>query len=159
MKKQTKTQTTQACSLKREKRRVVLLSIGGFFASSAPLAVLLILRWERYVSVPAGGLRLCLGGGIIALLLLLKVLGRLHLPSRITLMAVALTMTYLLEAVLSDLSLILWAALIGEALDAFLFSPMLKRARERVAQLRGADATAGAVEELLKKYVGGGKSV
>lgn len=147
--------TKTAASIRREKRRVILLSVLGFLATLLPLLSLLLLRWERYTAVSGGALRLCLGGGVIALLMLLKVMGKLKLPSRLTVFALSLVLVYLLEALIADLSLILWMAMLGEALDAFLFAPLLRRARERLGRLRQADVTADAVEELLKNYRGG----
>lgn len=144
-----------AAALRRERVRLALFSLGGFLSAFLPLATLLLLRWERYTAVPAGGVRLTLGGLVIALLLLLGVLGKLKLPSRPTVLAVALALSYLLEAVLAELSLILWVALFGEALDAFLFTPLIRRSRARIERLATANATADAVGELLKMHTGG----
>ena len=143
-------------SLKKEKAKLGFLVIGGFLSSVLPLAILLFYKWEEYVtSVPGGAIRLSLGGGIIAALILLKVLGKLKLPSRLCVMVIALCMVYLLEALLQDLSLILLVATVGEAADAFLFSPFARRARERIAVIKQADATSDRVEELLKTYMKG----
>ena len=134
---------------RRERLRIALLTVGGFLFSVLPLASLLLLRWERYTALPAGGVRLSVGGIFIALLLLLKVMGKLKLPSRLTVMTVALILAYLLEALLCDLTLVLWAALIGEALDTLVFSPLLTRARARLSRLTQADATADALASAL----------
>ncbi len=141
--------------LRSEKRKLFFLCAGGFLASILPLVALLILRWEEYTAVPGGAVRLCFGGAAIAALIAMKVLGKLKLPSRLTVMVIALVLVYLLEAMISDLTLILWTAILGEALDTFLFSPFAKRTRERIAIEKQADATADKVEELLKQYVKG----
>lgn len=140
--------------IRRERWRIALLTVGGFLASVAPPATLLLLRWDRYTAIPAGGVRLTVGGILIAAMLLLKVMGKLKLPSRMTVMAIALILSYLLEALLSDLSLVLWAALIGEALDALVSSPLLSRARARLERLEQADVTAVAMESLLHSNQG-----
>ena len=143
-------------SLKKEKAKLGFLVIGGFLSSVLPLAILLLYKWEEYVtSVPGGAVRLSLGGGMIVALILLKVLGKLKLPSRLCVMAVSLCMVYLLEALLADLSLILWVATAGEAVDAFLFAPFARRVRERISIAKQADATADRVEEMLKTYMKG----
>lgn len=139
--------------LKKDKRKLFFLVLGGFLASTLPLLTLLIIRWEDYTALPGGAVRLCFGGGVIAALILLKVLGKLKLPSRLTVMVVALLLVYLLEAMIADLTLILWVAILGEALDAFLFAPFAKRIRARIAIEKQADATADKVEELLKNYI------
>ena len=143
-------------SLRGDRAKLFFLCVGGFLSSTVPLLSLLLIKWEEYVtSVPGGAVRLSLGGGIIAALILLKVLGKLKLPSRLCVMVIALGMVYLLEALLSDLSLILWVATAGEAMDAFLFAPFARRVRERIAIAKQADATADRVEEMLKTYVKG----
>ena len=143
-------------SLRGERAKLFFLVVGGFLASIIPLASLMVIKWEDYVSaVPGGAVKLSLGGGIIAALVLLKVLGKLRLPSRLCVMVIALVMVYLLEALLQDLSLILWVAIAGEAVDAFLFAPFARRVRERIAIAKQADATADRVEEMLKTYMKG----
>ncbi|MBE6588819.1 MAG: hypothetical protein E7643_01450 [Ruminococcaceae bacterium] len=156
----TKTKNEKGTSLKKERAKLFFLTVGGFLASVLPLCVLFCVKWETYVtSVPGGAVRLSLGGGLIAVLMLLKVLGKIKLPSRLCVMAISLVFVYLLEAVLSDLSLILWVAIAGEAVDAFLFSPFASRVRERIKLAKQADATADRVEEMLKSYIGGRNAV
>ena len=67
----------------------------------------------------------------------------------------SLVAVYLLEAVLRDLALVLWMATLGEAADAFLFAPFVRRTRKSISIMQQADATADRVEELLKTYVKG----
>ena len=156
MKKQRNEEEKKKDLLKKERAKLFFLVTGGFLSSVMPLVVLFFMKWDEYVTaVPGGAIRLSLGGGIIGILILLKVLGKMKLPSRLCVMAVALVMVYLLEAVLRDLSLILWVAIAGEAMDAFLFSPFARRVRERIAIAKQADATADRVEELLRAYMKG----
>lgn len=153
MKKERKTDAHG--KLKKEKRKLFFLCVGGFLASALPLFSLLVLRWDTYTSVPGGAVRLCFGGAAIALLILLKVLGKIKLPSRLCVMGISLVLVYLLEGLLADLTLILWVALIGEATDALFFAPLAKKTRKRIEVACQADATADRVEELLKTYAGG----
>lgn len=148
-----------AAPKKRHNRTLLFfLCLGGFLSSVTPLLVLMIVKWDVYTAIPGGSIRLCAGGMFVAALLLYKVMGKAKLPSRLTVFAVALVLSYLLAALLSDLTLILWMSLLGEALDTFLFAPAAKRVRSRIEREKCADATAGRVEELLKNYVGGNKS-
>lgn len=152
----TKSQNKRNPTLRGERTKLFFLTFFGFLFSILPLAILFALRWEEYVTaVPGGAIRLSLGGGMIAVLILLKVLGKLKLPSRLCVMVIALAAVYLLEALLADMSLILWMAIIGEAVDTFLFAPFVRRTRERISVMKQADATADRVEELLKTYVKG----
>ena len=142
-------------TLKGEKGRLFSLYTAGFLASTVPLLTLLIMKWGEYTKEPGTDIKLCFGAVAVVILLALKVLGKLKLPSRFTMMAVALVIVYLLESLLSDLTLILLVATIGEAVDSFLFSPFAKRCKERIERMKQADATADRVEELLKQYTKG----
>ena len=156
-KKQSMKQSMKRSEKKKPTARSLCVRLGvlyvlSFLATTLPLGVLFLSRIDRYVAVPAGGVRLALGGGLVALFLCLKVLGKLRMPSRLTFFAVSLLLCYLLEAVLTDLSLLLWAALIGEVIDAWLLSPWVKRTRERLSRTRQANDTADAIGEVLRKY-------
>lgn len=142
-------------TLRGEKTKYFFLCMFGFLASTLPLAALLGMKWDEYTAEPGSGIKLCFGAVVIVILLALKVLGKLKLPSRVTVMAVSLILVYLLEALLADLTLILLVATIGEAVDAFIFAPFAKRCKERIGVMKQADATADRVEELLKQYTKG----
>ena len=163
MKQKSKQKTKQRHEKKKPSPRALCLRLGvlyvlSFLSTVLPLTILFLSRIDCYVAVPAGGLRLAIGGGLIAFLLALKVLGKLRIPSRLTGFAVALLLCYLLEAVLTDLSLILWAALIGEVIDAWILSPWVKRTRDRLARARQASDTADAIGEVLRKYAREGRT-
>ncbi len=142
-------------TLRGEKTKYFFLCMFGFFSSTLPLAALLGMKWDAYTAEPGSGIKLGFGAVAILILMVLKVLGKLKLPSRVTVMAIALVIVYLLEALLADLTLILFVSTIGEAVDSFLFSPFAKRCRERIDRMKQADATADRVEELLKQYTKG----
>ena len=152
---------TEKNEKKKDKKQILrglktkhfFLCVGGFLSSILPLLVLMALKWEDYTDIPGGAVRLCFGGVAVAALVAMKVIGKIKLPSRLTVMVIALLLVYLLEALLADLALILWVAIIGEAVDAFLFAPFAKRMREKISIAKQADATADRVEELLKQYV------
>lgn len=127
----------------RGRFKLMLLEAGGFLASSLPLVGLLLARWEHYVQVPLGGVRLCFGGGVIVLLLWKKAMGKLRMPRRATVLVLALALSYLLEAMLSELPRILWAALAGELADAWLFARPAARLRARLEAARGESGGEG----------------
>ena len=139
-------------TLRGEKAKYFFLCMFGFLSSTVPLAALLGMKWDEYTAEPGSGIKLCFGAVMIAVLLALKVLGKLKLPSRFTTMVISLILVYLLEALLADLTLILPVATVGEAVDAFIFAPFAKRCKERIGRMKQADATADRVEELLKQY-------
>ena len=142
-----------------QKVKCVLLSIGSFLASVAPILTIVLLKWDVYTKQSYGGtVKLCLGGLLALLFLFLKVIGKLRMPRRIVLFGVVFGMSWLLQTMLEDLFLLSGMALFGELVDYIFFQTALKRAREALRIGKTADATAGKVEELLKKYTEGDRA-
>ena len=141
----------------KNKAKLFFVHCGGFLASATPLAVVFFFNLDRYVQSTRDGWKLGLGGGIVAVLLLLKVLGRLKLPGHVTTVAVITLLSWLLSSLLSDLTLLCTAYLVGEGLDALFFRRAAKRLREAAVAEQQADATASRVEEMLKTYIGNGR--
>ena len=137
--------------------KLLFLELGGFLASVAPLITVLILNRERYVQTSAATFRLLAGGAILLILLLLKALAKLRITSSVTTISIVMVLSYLLQPILSDLTLLCGAYLVGEILDLLLFRSRAKALRESIAAQRASDATAGRVEELLKTYIGNGR--
>lgn len=136
------------------KIRLRLLQIGSFLASVAPIATCLYLRWDVYTTTPAATLKLCGGGAIAAVFVILKLVGALHMPRRVVLFGTVFMMAYLLEAILSDLILLSGLALLGELLDLIFFQTAIKSTKEKILISKTADATATQVEEVVKRYIG-----
>lgn len=139
----------------KNKMKLFLMECGGFLASVIPLAVVFFLNLDRYVQSTRDGWKLGFGGMIVAVLILLKVLGKLRLPSHITTVAVVTLLSWLLSSLLKDLTLLCAAYLVGEILDALIFRRTAKRLREAIQMEKQADATASRVEDLLKTYING----
>lgn len=123
------------------RRRLFFLRAGSFTVSAAPLTVLLILRFPRYAATPGQTVRLGAGCLVLCLFLLLKVLGKLKVPGRVTVFATVFLLSYLLSALLTDLTLLSGAALLGEALDLCLFSAPLAETGAELSAARQALAT------------------
>lgn len=136
------------------KRRLVFLSLGSFIVSVAPLLICITANWGRYVKTPGDAVSLGLGGMLAAIFLLLKVLGKLKMPSRVVLYGVVFIMAYLFEALLSDLVLLSGMALLGETVDFIFFQRAIRTAKENILVGKTADATATQVEAIVKKYIG-----
>ncbi len=141
----------------KNKTKLFFMEGGGFLASVTPLAVVFFLNLERYVQSTRDGWKLGFGGIIVAVLILLKVLGKLKLPSHVTTVAVVTLLSWLLSSLLADLTLLCSMYLVGEILDAIIFRRSAKKLREKIQTEKQADATAGRVEELLKTYMGNGR--
>lgn len=143
---------------KRLKAWLLFLRLGGLIATVAPLAVTLILKRGEYFTTPAESVKLGLGALLALLFIGLKALGKIKIPRGIVAYGVVFLLSYLLESVLSDLLLLSGMALLGEILDLLFFRSAIKRTEKKLALTEQAsttsEATAVAVEELLKKYSG-----
>lgn len=139
------------------KMRLFWLELFGFLASFLPLLTVLVLNWDRYVATYAAGVKLAAGGVIVGILLLFKTLGKLKLPGSVTVVAAVMLLSYLLQPILSDLTLLSGAYLVGEVIDLIFFRRRARALREEIAAERAADATVGRVEELLKSYAENGR--
>jgi hypothetical protein len=87
--------------------------------------------------------------------LLLKVIGKLKLPSRIMTYSTVLLLSYLLDAVLEDLIVLSFLALVGELIDLIFFQAPIKRIKEEIHTGKIADATSRQIEGLFEQYFRG----
>ena len=125
--------------------------------SVLPLFTLFIINRDRYMATPSGTVKLCLGGILILMFAALNVLGRLKNTKRILVYTALVFLSWFLESVLHDLTLILMMAWLGELLDLIIFQPILKRIEEQRVVDKTADATAAKVEEMIQTYIGNGR--
>ena len=135
-----------------------ILQLCSFLFSIGPLAVVFFLNREKYIGSPDVSpqqtVKLCTGAIIIIIFVMFKVLGKIKVPSRIVTFAIVFALSYLLEAVLTDLFLLSGMALLGEALDLIFFKRAVANARENITVGKTADATADKVREVLSEYMG-----
>ena len=139
------------------KARLVWLYIGSFIVSIAPLVVCLALNWKDYTKTPGDTVKLTLGGIIVAVLLFMKVIGKLKMPRRVVAFGIVFVMAYLLQSILNDLLLLSGRALLGEFVDFAIFQRAIKKTRENILVGKTADRTTEQVEEVIKKYIGNGR--
>lgn len=96
----------------------ILLQIGGYLISIAPLAVILGLKWDTYTATTTSTISLGVGGAISLVLILIKSLGKV--PKNIHPIikyVVALVLVFALDPIIQDLKILLSAAIIGELID------------------------------------------
>ena len=136
------------------RKRLVLLYVLSFLVTVAPILICFTVKWDDYVATPEDGVKLCAGGVIAAVLLLLAVIGKLHVPSRIVAYTAVVILAYLLQAVLDDLLLISGMVLLGEFLDCILFKRAIRVTREDILVEKAANATSAQVEKVIEKYIG-----
>lgn len=139
------------------KIRLAWLYIGSFLVSIAPLVVCFAINWKDYTKTPGDTVKLAFGGAIIAVLLFMKVIGKLRMPRRVVAFGIAFIMSYLLQAVLKDLILLTGMALLGEFIDYLIFQRAIRITKENILVGKTADKTTEQVEEVIKKYIGNGR--
>ena len=120
--------------------------------SIAPVTVYALVNWDRYVTTVSEGVRLGCGGAMLLIIVLLKITGRLKMPSRTALFGLVFILSYLLQAVLNDLLILSFLALVGELMDS-LCGIFIRRAREERQRTKNAEATAKEIRKALNGRV------
>lgn len=136
------------------KRRLALLYIGSFIASIGPLAAFVGTNIERYIGGPRDAVKLSLGGILIVILLLVKVIGKLKMPRGVVGSAVVLVLAFLLEAIAKDIKMLSLMWFIGAFADLCFFDGAKKRTKEDIIICKTADKTAKQVVKAVQNYTG-----
>ena len=144
-------------NVKKMKSRLILLQIGSFIVSIAPLLIVLIINWGEYTKTPGDTIKLCIGGIMALFFIFLKVIGKLKMPRRIVLFGVVFIMAYLLQAIMDDMILLSGMALLGEFIDLVCFQGFIKKLKENILIGKTANATTDQVEQVIQKYLGNGR--
>ena len=142
-------------TIRRLKWRRFWLVVCSFLASIIPLGLVVWMHRDEYIATVGQAVKLSIGGIIVAILLLLKIIGKLKMPRRVTAFAMIFILSWLLAAVLQDLMLLSGAALFGEVVDEIFFRRSIKRLDERIHMEKSADVTVQKMEQMMQKYVGG----
>ena len=142
-------------TIRRLKWRRFWLVVCSFLASIIPLGLVVWMHRDEYIATVGQAVKLSIGGIIVAILLLLKIIGKLKMPRRVTAFAMIFILSWLLAVVLQDLMLLSGAALIGEVVDEIFFRRSIKRLDERINMEKSADVTVQKMEQMMQKYVGG----
>ena len=139
-------------------RQYILWGLASFASVVAPLLTVLIVNRERYFTDVQAGVKLGLGGLLCVAFLAILIFGKMKAPPSIFLFAFVFLLAWLMEPLFKDLKLLSAVALAGKAVDWIFFTPRLRRVRDQIKMHEQADvtadATAKAMEDVLKKYVG-----
>ncbi len=100
--------------------RIIVLYVLSFVASISPLTAYFIANRDRYVCSRYDGFKLFLGGIVVAVILLLKVIKKLKINSGVSLFSTICVLSYLLAPIIQDLMVLSFLALVGELLDLFI---------------------------------------
>lgn len=130
--------------------KIALLHILSVILSICPVMIYFFINLDLYVTTRYEGIKLVSGGMVLLVIVILKVLGKLKIPSGIALYGIILVLAYLLDAIIADLMLFAFLALIGEVLssicDAVIKSFKKKLEREKTAEITASE---------IKKVIGG----
>lgn len=140
------------------KTKLLLLQIASFLVSIAPIVVAFGVNWNRYTSTPSSTVKLCIGGAIALVFAFLITIGKLRIPKRIVLFGIVFFLSYLLEEVVKDIVLLSGMAFLGSLIDTVFFSRAIKKTQEAILVGKTANATTQQVEEVIKKYIGNGRT-
>jgi uncharacterized membrane protein YciS (DUF1049 family) len=95
---------------------------------------------------------------MVAVLLLLKAIGKLKMPNkRIITYLFLLVLCYALSSLLHDIVFLLGMATIGEVADLIFFQHALKKTREKLQLEKTGEAVGEKVENIIQRYLGGNK--
>ena len=135
------------------KLKIILLHILSVILSVAPVLTFFFCNLDKYTKTQVETVKLTVGGIVLFIIVILKVLGKLKLPSGIKLYGIVLVLTYLLNAIINDLIIFAFLALLGEALSSvcgFVIKAQVKRLeREKTASITA--------EEIKKVIQGSGR--
>ena len=140
----------------RKRALIVLLFICSFICSIAPITDYFIASSDKYIKTLEDTFKLCFGGLICLGLVMLKVLGKLKLPSSTVAFGFLFLLSYLLKSVTDDLLIFSFLALVGDIADKLFFSLPISRLKKSIEYEKSADITADKVDKIMERYFRGG---
>lgn len=130
--------------------KITLLHILSVVLSICPVLIFFLINLDYYVTTRYEGIKLASGGMILLVIVILKVIGKLKIPSGITLYGIMLILSYLLNAIIADLMLFTFLALVGEILSS-ICDAVIKSFKKKLEREKTAEITANEI----KKVIGG----
>ena len=132
--------------------KIPFLYFLSFVLSVLPVASYFFANVDRYVVTVPDRVKLSVGLVCLSVIVFLKVLGKLRMPSRAVLFGFVFVMCYLLERVLADMMMFSFLALVGEVLD-MICQGIIKHEKEKKFAQKTAERTAVEVERVLNGRV------
>lgn len=135
-----------------KKSKIPLLYCLSFVLSVLPVSIYFFVNSDRYIKTIPDRIKITAGLVILSVIVVLKVIGKLKMPSRTVLFGFVFIMCFLLGRVLNDLIVFSFLALVGEILDS-ICQIYIRRERERILTEKAANATADKLEKILNGRV------
>ena len=140
----------------KKRALIVLLFICSFICSVAPITVYFAVNSEKYIKSPEDTFKLCLGGLICLGLIMLKVIGKLKLPSSTVAFGFLFLLSYLLKSITDDILIFSFLALVGDLADKIFFAIPISRLKKSIEYEKSADVTVRKLDEVMERYFRGG---
>ena len=117
-----------------KKFKIFILYLISFAFSIGPLFTYLIVNNDRYFCTKYDAIKLFSGGLIIMVILLLKTLKKLKIPTGVSFFGLVCMLSYLLSPVIKDLTVLSFLALVGEIGDSIMQAIISKEKRKLFAR-------------------------
>ena len=140
----------------KKRALIVLLFICSFICSVEPITVYFAVNSEKYIKSPEDTFKLCLGGLICLCLIMLKVLGKLKLPSSTVAFGFLFLLSYLLKSITDDILIFSFLALVGDLADKIFFAIPISKLKKSIEYEKSADVTVRKLDEVMERYFRGG---
>ena len=114
--------------------KIFILYLISFAFSIGPLFTYLIVNRDRYFCTKYDAIKLFSGGLIIIIMLLLKTLKKLKIPTGVSFFGLICMLSYLLSPVIQDLTVLSFLALVGEIGDSIMQAIISKEKRKLFAR-------------------------
>ena len=124
--------------------KIVMLYILSFVCSVAPALTYFLINHEKYIRTVPDKVKITVGLVAIAVILIIKLAGKLKINSKIAVFGIVFLLCYLLESILNDLIVFSFLALVGEILDLIIMAIIKKQKRDLFIK-ESADANAQAI--------------
>lgn len=132
-----------------QKMKIPLLYILSFLCSVLPVLIYFIVNYECYISTTSQKVKLLFGGVLALVILITKTLGALKINSSLVFFGLVFLFAYLLEAIIYDLLIFSFLALVGEVLS-FIIKLVIRRIKEKDELKRNESL----VERVIEKTSG-----
>lgn len=129
--------------------KIIILHIFSVVSSVAPVLVFFFCNLDKYTKTQVETVKLTAGGIVLFAIVILKVIGKLRIPSGIKLYGIILILAYLLDAILKDLIVFAFLALLGEVLSSFC-GLVIKAQVKRLEREKTASVTAEEIKKIIQ---------
>ena len=137
--------------------KIVMLYILSFACSVTPALAFFLINHDKYIKTVPDKVKITVGLVAIAVILIIKLAGKLKINSKIVVFGIFFLLCYLLESMLNDLIVFSFLALIGEILDLIVMAIIKKSKRDlfiKESAEANAKANADELDKALKRLSG-----